>query len=205
MVHAYSTRIWQQQQVDNGKVSAAAVEHGFHSPEGHSKLIMDGPWMLLWPCILIWPWFQAAIGFGFIHNALCKPLASAALTRFVFKFMSMPFGNAFQGSKAALVCMQVHAWCVCQEACCCPCCGACSGLMCLTQPRLLFLSKHCPPRRIHHTMSSVCMKWLACASYVWLKPCCCQETVLSRERATSSSPGAPNDVPVRGWCRPNGI
>lgn len=96
MVHAYSTRIWQQQQVDNGKVSAAAVEHGFHSPEGHSKLIMDGPWMLLWPCILIWPWFQAAIGFGFIHNALCKPLASAALTRFVFKFMSMPFSNAFR-------------------------------------------------------------------------------------------------------------
>ncbi|KAL3143143.1 hypothetical protein ABBQ38_003412 [Trebouxia sp. C0009 RCD-2024] len=69
LVHAYSTRIWKQQEADNSKVSVAAIEHGFHSPAGHSKLVMDGPWTLLWPCLLLWPWFQAVIGFAWIHNA----------------------------------------------------------------------------------------------------------------------------------------
>lgn len=72
LVHAYSTRIWKRQEVDNSAVSAAAVEHGFQSPEGHRKLVMDGPWRLLWPCLLLWPCFQGVIGFGFIHNALSK-------------------------------------------------------------------------------------------------------------------------------------
>ena len=78
MVHAYSTRIWKQQEVDNSKVSVAAIEHGFQSPDGHRKLIMDGPYTLLWPCMLLWPCFQAAISFGWIHNAVGKAFASAA-------------------------------------------------------------------------------------------------------------------------------
>ncbi len=73
LVHAYSTLVWKQQEADNSSISAAAIEHGFQSPEGHSKLIMDGPWILLWPCLLLWPWFQAVIGFGWIHNAIRKP------------------------------------------------------------------------------------------------------------------------------------
>jgi len=43
LVHAYSTRVWKHQAADSTNLSAAAVEHGFQSPEGHSKLIMDGP------------------------------------------------------------------------------------------------------------------------------------------------------------------
>ena len=78
VVHAYSTRIWKQQEADNSKVSVAAIEHGFQSPEGHSKLIMDGPYTLLWPCMLLWPWFQAAISYGWIHNATGSASASAA-------------------------------------------------------------------------------------------------------------------------------
>lgn len=74
LVHAYSTRVWKEQEGDSSKVSVAAMEHGFQSPEGHSQLIMDGPWTLLWPCFLLWPWFQAVIGFGWIHNALRKLL-----------------------------------------------------------------------------------------------------------------------------------
>ena len=74
VVHAYSTRVWKQQEAHNSQVSVAAFEHGFHSPEGHSKLVMDGPWTLLWPCILLWPLFQAAISFGWIHNAIGKSL-----------------------------------------------------------------------------------------------------------------------------------
>lgn len=73
LVHAYSTRVWKSEaeKVDskNSDISAAAIEHGFQSPEGHSKLIMDGPWRLLWPCLLLWPFFQTTIGLGFIHNA----------------------------------------------------------------------------------------------------------------------------------------
>ena len=69
VVHAYSTRIWKQQSADNSNISVAAIEHGFQSPEGHSELIMDGPYTLLWPCMLLWPWFQAAISYGWIHNA----------------------------------------------------------------------------------------------------------------------------------------
>ena len=70
LIHAYSTRVWKRQDANSSTVSAAAIEHGFQSPEGHSKLIMDGPWWLLWPCLLIWPCFEGVIGFGFIHNAL---------------------------------------------------------------------------------------------------------------------------------------
>lgn len=74
-VHAYSTRVWQRQEADNSKVSVSTVEHGFQSPDGHSKLIMDGPWSLLWPCVLLWPFLQAALSYGWIHNALSKALA----------------------------------------------------------------------------------------------------------------------------------
>ena len=82
LVHAYSTRIWQQQEADTSKLSAAAIEHGFQSPEGHSKLIMDGPWTLLWPCLLLWPFFQGILGAGWIHNAIRKlgPPASCVLS-----------------------------------------------------------------------------------------------------------------------------
>ena len=69
LVHAYSTRVWQPQGADSSNISAAAIEHGFHRPQGHSKLIMDGPWILLWPCFLLWPVFEAVQGFAFIHNA----------------------------------------------------------------------------------------------------------------------------------------
>ena len=72
LVHAYSTRVWQQHDGSTATVSAAAVEHGFQSPEGHAKLIMDGPWTLLWPCLLIWPFFEGVVGFGLLHNAIGK-------------------------------------------------------------------------------------------------------------------------------------
>ena len=78
LVHAYSTRVWQQHDGSTATVSAAAVEHGFQSPEGHAKLIMDGPWTLLWPCLLIWPFFEGVVGFGFFHNAIGKTLWLAA-------------------------------------------------------------------------------------------------------------------------------
>ena len=74
LVHAYSTRVWQRQEADNSKVSVAVVEHGFHSPEGHRKLVMDGPWTLLWPCVLLWPFLQGALTFGWVHNAVSKSL-----------------------------------------------------------------------------------------------------------------------------------
>ena len=75
LVHAYSTRIWKPSVVDDStNPSAAAIEHGFQSPEGHSKLIMDGPWVLLWPCLLLWPCFEGIIGYGFIHNGIGKEL-----------------------------------------------------------------------------------------------------------------------------------
>ncbi|DBA85888.1 TPA: hypothetical protein ACH3X1_005433 [Trebouxia sp. C0004] len=70
LVHAYSTRVWKLPMGVSSTVSAAAIEHGFQSPEGHSKLVMDGPWILLWPCLLLWPWFEAVAGYGWIHNAL---------------------------------------------------------------------------------------------------------------------------------------
>ena len=65
-------------------VSASTIEHGFHRPEGHDQLIMDGPCLLLLPCLLLWPFFEAAVGYGFIHNALGKalPLDIALLTVF---------------------------------------------------------------------------------------------------------------------------
>lgn len=72
LVHAYSTLVWKLPKGVSSTVSAAAIEHGFQSPEGHSKLVMDGPWILLWPCLLLWPWFEAVVGFGWIHNALRK-------------------------------------------------------------------------------------------------------------------------------------
>ena len=70
LIHAYSTRVWKQQEADNSSVSIAAIEHGFQSPEGHSKLVMDGSWTLLWPCFLMWPFFQAIITYAWVHNAL---------------------------------------------------------------------------------------------------------------------------------------
>ena len=72
LMHAYSALVWKQQEADNSIVSAAAIEHGFQSPEGHSKLIMDGSWIQLWPCLLLWSWLQAVIGFGWLHNAFSK-------------------------------------------------------------------------------------------------------------------------------------
>ena len=70
LVHAYSTRVWKEQEADNSKLNAATIEHGFQSPEGHRKLVMDGPWTLLWPCVLLWPFLQAALAYGWMHNAL---------------------------------------------------------------------------------------------------------------------------------------
>ncbi len=79
LVHAYSTRVWKRQAADSTNLSAAAVEHGFQSPEGHSKLIMDGPWILLWPCLLLWPVFEGVIGFGFIHNGVGDAILPSTL------------------------------------------------------------------------------------------------------------------------------
>ncbi|KAL0050037.1 hypothetical protein WJX82_003243 [Trebouxia sp. C0006] len=71
LMHAYSTRIWKRSVADDSTTpSAAANEHGFQSPEGHSKLIMDGPWRLLWPCLLLWPCFEGIVGYGFIYNGI---------------------------------------------------------------------------------------------------------------------------------------
>ena len=79
LVHAYSTRVWKDQAADNStNQSAAAMEHGFQSPEGHSKLIMDGPWILLWPCLLLWPVFEAFVGYAFLANGRgMSPLPTA--------------------------------------------------------------------------------------------------------------------------------
>ena len=70
LVHAYSSRVWKGHQSDSASVSPAAIEHGFQSPEGHSKLIMDGPWFLLWPCMLLWPFFEGVAGVAFIDSAV---------------------------------------------------------------------------------------------------------------------------------------
>ena len=69
LIHAYSSRVWKGHQGDNASVSPAAIEHGFQSPEGHSKLIMDGPWWLLWPCMLLWPFFEGVMGAALIDSA----------------------------------------------------------------------------------------------------------------------------------------
>ena len=74
LIHAYSTRVWKRAKADNANISASTIEHGFQRPEGHDQLIIDGPWLLLLPCLLIWPFFEAAIGYGFIHNAVGKAL-----------------------------------------------------------------------------------------------------------------------------------
>ncbi len=97
LVHAYSTRVWKRQAIDSTSLSATAVEHGFQSPEGHSKLIMDGPWILLWPCLLLWPIFEGVVGFGFIHNAVGEwghstgyNISGSAVLAFVFQLLDLP-------------------------------------------------------------------------------------------------------------------
>ena len=40
--------------------------------EGETKLIMDGPWALLWPCFILWPFNEAVVGFAWINNAVGK-------------------------------------------------------------------------------------------------------------------------------------
>ena len=35
---------------------------------------MDGPWRLLWPCLLLWPCFEGIVGYGFIYNGIGKEL-----------------------------------------------------------------------------------------------------------------------------------
>ena len=79
LVHAYSTRVWKEQEADNSKLNAATIEHGFQSPEGHRKLVMDGPWTLLWPCVLLWPFLQVAIALGWMHNVLSISNCAAAI------------------------------------------------------------------------------------------------------------------------------
>ena len=82
LVHAYSTQVWKDQPADNLTTqSPAAIEHGFQSPEGHSKLIMDGPWILLWPCLLLWPIFEAFVGYAFLSNGRGKPSLTTAAPR----------------------------------------------------------------------------------------------------------------------------
>ena len=104
LVHAYSTRIWKRQASDSTSLSAAAVEHGFQSPEGHAKLIMDGPWILLWPCLLLWPCFEGIIGYGFIHNGIGEEwLFLMSLMRLLYCVLHqylfcLPHGNAVSTS-----------------------------------------------------------------------------------------------------------
>ena len=33
------------------------------------KMVMDGPWHWMWPCLLPWVAFQTAISLGWLHNA----------------------------------------------------------------------------------------------------------------------------------------
>ena len=120
LVHAYSTRVWKRQAADNNNLSAAAVEHGFQNPEGHSKLVMDGPWILLWPCLLLWPFFEGVVGFGFIHNAvgdailLAVPLCFYCLGHCV---------SATRPSTALVVIISIaYLLCICSlSASCCTC------------------------------------------------------------------------------------
>lgn len=72
LIHAYSSRVWKQQddEEDNSNIGTAAIEHGFQSPKGHSKLVMDGPLRLLWPCLLLWPCMQAIASYEFITSAI---------------------------------------------------------------------------------------------------------------------------------------
>ena len=72
LIHAYSSRVWKQQdeEDDSSNISTAAIEHGFQSPKGHSKLVMDGPLRLLWPCLLLWPCMQGIASHEFITSAI---------------------------------------------------------------------------------------------------------------------------------------
>ncbi|KAL0042227.1 hypothetical protein WJX77_006708 [Trebouxia sp. C0004] len=100
LVHAYSTRVWKRQAANSTNLSAAAVEHGFQSPEGHSKLIMDGPWILLWPCFLLWPIFEGVVGFGFIHNGIDAALVYTLPYTAANGVVETSHATAFQACKA---------------------------------------------------------------------------------------------------------
>lgn len=49
----------------------------------NTRLIMDGPWKLLWPCLLIWPINEAVLGFAWIHNTtgmlVARPICHLAI------------------------------------------------------------------------------------------------------------------------------
>ena len=64
-------------------------------PEGQTRLIMDGPWSLLWPCFLIWPINEAVLGFAWIHNAV------GAGTCQLQCYLSL---------KSCMQCLHVHIW-----------------------------------------------------------------------------------------------
>ena len=112
LIHAYSSRVWKREAGHNLSLSAAAIEHGFQQPEGHAKLIMDGPWILLWPCVLLWPCFEALVGYAFIYSGLgeaSQAFASSSL-------LHSPHPVRLLASYAALVLGMLSSHCFCMTS-----------------------------------------------------------------------------------------
>lgn len=68
LVHAYGARTWRKPSESSRRLFAPA-EAAFQPPEGQSKLVMDGPWRLLWPCLVPWALMQAAHSVAWLRNA----------------------------------------------------------------------------------------------------------------------------------------
>lgn len=122
LLHAYSTRVWKQEDASNVPTTATDTQASKASSNAHTtatgiqarkdasdtetpttgassassfaadiratnasesqmRLIIDGPWKLLWPCFLLWPINEAVLGFAWIHNAVgrctCADLVSS--------------------------------------------------------------------------------------------------------------------------------
>ncbi len=68
LVHAYGSRTWKVPQRSSRRLLAPG-EAAFQPPEGQSKLIMDGPWHLNWPCLIPWLLMEAAHSIAWLRNA----------------------------------------------------------------------------------------------------------------------------------------
>ena len=68
LVHAYGARTWRKPSESSRRLFAPA-EAAFQPPEGQSKLVMDGPWRMLWPCLVPWALMQAPHSVAWLRNA----------------------------------------------------------------------------------------------------------------------------------------
>ena len=59
--HRPASQRWEEDQIPHPSLA-------FHDAHRYGKLLLDGPFYLLWPCLILWLPFEADMGYAWLHE-----------------------------------------------------------------------------------------------------------------------------------------